>query len=217
MVGTPNVFAAPDTVGIFLSQDQGATWTAQAATGTSSTTYGGYAFHMAVHPDSPGDGMADTVYFGTLAQVRSTDAGASFGPSRPPCTLIPTPGDSPSSPGSATRVYCGNDGGIFMSSDGFNFGPLNSGGLPNRSVLQPRCQTRRNRERHTWRAPGQRRSYHSGRAPALPGMRAWAVMVSTSRTTGSSQHRPTPGATEISLPQPRTEFLCRDHATVHTS
>ena len=128
MVGTPNVFATPDTVGVFLSQDQGSTWTAQAATGTSSTTYGGYAFHMAVDPDSPGDGVADTIYFGTLAQVRSTDAGATF------TGLTGLHADTHTwafakRSGSATIIFCGNDGGIFMSTDGVNFSSLNGGGL----------------------------------------------------------------------------------------
>ena len=112
MVGTPNVFGTPDTVGVFLSQDQGSTWTARAATGTSSTTYGGYAFHMAVDPDSPGDGVGDIIYFGTLAQVRSTDAGATFG------GLTGLHADTHTwafakQSGSPTIIFCGNDGGIF--------------------------------------------------------------------------------------------------------
>jgi hypothetical protein len=126
MVGTPNVFATPDTVGVFLSQDQGNTWTARAATGTSFTTYGGYAFHMAVHPDSPGDGIGDTIYFGTLAQVRSTDAGANFAPVNNLHADTHTWGFAKGSP---TLVYCGNDGGIFVSSDGINFSSRNDGGL----------------------------------------------------------------------------------------
>ena len=128
MVGTPNVFANPDTVGLFLSQDQGSTWTARAATGTSSTTYGGYAFHLAVDPDSPGDGVGDIIYFGTLAQVRSTDAGASFaGVSGLHADTHTWAFAKP--PASAAIVYCGNDGGIFNSTDGTNFDSLNAGGL----------------------------------------------------------------------------------------
>ncbi len=128
MVGTPNVFANPDTIGLLLSQDQGATWTAQTATGTSSTTYGGYAFHIAVDPDSPGNGISDTIYFGTLAQVRSTDAGGSFAPVNNLHADTHTWGFAKQS-GSPTVIYCGNDGGIFMSTDGVNFNSLNSGGL----------------------------------------------------------------------------------------
>ncbi|HEX7359966.1 MAG TPA: choice-of-anchor D domain-containing protein [Bryobacteraceae bacterium] len=128
MVGNPNVFGNPDLVGLFLSQDQGNTWTAQAATGTSSTTYGGYAFHIAVDPDSPGDGIGDTIYFGTLAQLRSTDAGASFANLSNLHADTHTWGFAKQS-ASPSIVYCGNDGGIFMSTDGVNFSSLNAGGL----------------------------------------------------------------------------------------
>ncbi len=128
MVGTPNVFGSPDTVGVFLSQDQGATWTARAATGTASTTYGGYAFHMAVDPNSPGDGVGDIIYFGTLSQVRSTDAGASF------AGTTGLHADTHTwafvkQPGPPAVTFCGNDGGIFKSTDGVNFSSLNGGGL----------------------------------------------------------------------------------------
>src|ERR1700758_3869835 len=128
MVGIPNVFGPPDTVGLFLSQDKGATWTTRAATGTSSTTYGGYAFHLAVDPDSPGDGVGDIIYFGTLTQVRSTDAGATFGGTTGlhADTHTWAFAKRPSLP---TLTFCGNDGGIFNSADGVNFGSLNDGGL----------------------------------------------------------------------------------------
>jgi photosystem II stability/assembly factor-like uncharacterized protein len=128
MVGTPNVFGNPDTVGLFLSQDQGSTWTAQAATGTSSTTYGGYAFHLAVDPDSPGDGVGDIIYFGTLAQVRSTDAGATFAGTTGLHADTHTWAFAKPS-GSSAVVYCGNDGGIFKSTNGINFSSLNDGGF----------------------------------------------------------------------------------------
>jgi photosystem II stability/assembly factor-like uncharacterized protein len=128
MVGTPNVFGNPDTVGVFLSQDQGSTWTARSTTGTGSTSYGGYAFHLAVDPDSPGDGVGDIIYFGTLAQVRSTDAGASFAgvSGLHADTHTWAFAKQPSLP---AIVYCGNDGGIFNSTDGTNFNSLNAGGL----------------------------------------------------------------------------------------
>ena len=128
MVGTPNVFGSLDTVGVFLSQDQGGTWIAQAATGITSTSYGGYAFHMAVDPDSPGDGVGDIIYFGALAQVRSTDAGASFSGLTGLHADTHTWGFAKQS-GSSTIIFCGNDGGIFQSTDGINFSSLNGGGL----------------------------------------------------------------------------------------
>jgi photosystem II stability/assembly factor-like uncharacterized protein len=128
MVGTPNVFGHLDTAGVFLSQDQGGTWTAQAATGIVATSYGGYAFEMAVDPDSPGDGVSDIIYFGTLAQVKSTDAGATF------ANLTGLHADTHAwgfakQPPFPTIIYCGNDGGIFKSTGGLAFSSLNGGGL----------------------------------------------------------------------------------------
>ena len=61
-----------------------------------------------VDPDSPGDGVGDTIYFGTLAQVRSTDAGASFAPVNNLHSDTHTWGFAKQS-GSPTLVYCGND------------------------------------------------------------------------------------------------------------
>ena len=39
---------------------------------------GGYSFHIAVDPGSPGDGTNDRIYFGVVGQARSTNSGASF-------------------------------------------------------------------------------------------------------------------------------------------
>jgi hypothetical protein len=117
----------PDPVGVFLSTDQGATWTQQAASGVSGTTYGGYALHMAVDPASPGDGINDILYFGCQNQFTSSNSGASFtgisvGHSDTHTwTLVP-------GSGGATTVYCGCDGGIFTNATGSWVG-LNKGGL----------------------------------------------------------------------------------------
>ena len=69
---------APDPVGVFISTNQGGTWTQQAATGMPTSTQGGYSFHMAVDPASPGDGINDIIYFGTVGQAKSTNSGVSF-------------------------------------------------------------------------------------------------------------------------------------------
>src|SRR5262249_46484036 len=61
---------APDPVGLFMSTDQGTTWTQRAATGMPTGTQGGYSFHMAVDPASPGDGANDIIYFGAIGQAR---------------------------------------------------------------------------------------------------------------------------------------------------
>jgi hypothetical protein len=126
MAGTYN--STPDPVGVFLSKDQGGTWTKQAAAGVSGTTYGGYALDMAVDPASPGDGVNDIIYFGCLGQFTSTDSGATFAgisvghADTHTWTLVPQPG------GGSTIVYCGCDGGIFTNATGTWTG-LNKGGL----------------------------------------------------------------------------------------
>ena len=88
----------PDPIGVFLSKDQGVTWTKQASTGLSGTTYGGYALHMVVDPSSPGDGSNDIIYFGCQNQFRSNDSGTTFSgfsaghPDTHTWTLVPQSG-----------------------------------------------------------------------------------------------------------------------------
>lgn len=120
----------PDPLGVFMSTDQGATWTQRAATGMPGTTFGGYCLAIAVDPASPGDGANDIIYFGDSAQARSTDSAASFS------TLTGLHADThawafsrPAAP-APTVVYSGTDGGINRSTDdGATWDPLNEGGL----------------------------------------------------------------------------------------
>ncbi|MEU4195424.1 choice-of-anchor D domain-containing protein [Kribbella sp. NPDC026611] len=121
---------APDPVGLFMSTDQGATWTQRSATGMPTNTQGGYSFHFAVDPASPGDGSGDIIYFGCVGQARSTDAGATFTgmaglhPDTHAWAFSRQPAPAPST------VYCGNDGGISRSTDGGStWTSLTSGGL----------------------------------------------------------------------------------------
>lgn len=121
---------APDPVGVFLSTNQGGTWTQQAATGMPTRTQGGYSFHMAVDPASPGDGINDIIYFGTVGQAKSTNSGASFSAlsvlhaDTHAWAFVPQPSPTPS------IVYSGNDGGLDKSVDGgATWTALNSGGL----------------------------------------------------------------------------------------
>src|SRR5215469_193948 len=120
---------APDPVGFFLSTNGGATWSQQSANNMPGNTQGGYSFHFAVDPASPGDGVNDIIYFGAVTQARSTDSGQNFSglnglhADTHSWAFVPQPGGLPST------VYSGNDGGIFVSTDGTNFTSLNSGGL----------------------------------------------------------------------------------------
>src|SRR5215469_1998992 len=120
---------APDPVGFFVSTDRGATWTQQSATNMPTRTQGSYSFHFAVDPASPGDGVNDIIYFGAVTQARSVDSGQTFSglnglhPDTHSWAFVPQPG------GGQSTVYSGNDGGIFVSTDGTNFSSLNSGGL----------------------------------------------------------------------------------------
>jgi photosystem II stability/assembly factor-like uncharacterized protein len=108
----------PDPVGLFVSINQGATWTKQAATNMTfndTTTYGGYCTTLAVDPTSPGDGKKDVLLFGCRDQGRSKDSGASF------TRLSGLHPDTHSwcySPSAPATVYCGTDGGVARSDDG---------------------------------------------------------------------------------------------------
>jgi hypothetical protein len=121
---------APNPVGLFMSTDQGATWTQRTATGIPTTTYGGYCLLIAVDPASPGDGKHDIIYLGDISQAVSTDSGNTFSSisgvhsDTHAFAFIPQP--SPSS----SIVLCGTDGGLVLSSDtGSSWSTLNTGGL----------------------------------------------------------------------------------------
>jgi photosystem II stability/assembly factor-like uncharacterized protein len=121
---------APDPVGVFLSTDQGATWTQRTATGMPTRTQGGYSFHMAVDPGSPGDGANDVIYFGAVGHAISTDSGSTFTglaglhADNHSWAFFPQPSPTPS------VVFCGNDGGLYRSTDGgATWASLSAGGL----------------------------------------------------------------------------------------
>lgn len=121
---------APDPVGVFLSTDQGATWAQRAATGMPTGTQGGYSFHMAVDPGSPGNGANDIIDFGAIGHARSTDSGNTFNPlpglhaDNHSWAYFPQPAPAPS------IVFCGNDGGLYRSTDGgATWVSLSGGGL----------------------------------------------------------------------------------------
>ena len=120
-----------------MSIDQGVNWTLQTppgsgippGTGMPLNTQGGYSFHMAVDPASPGDGVNDVIYLGAVGQARSTDSGKTFAGLNLLHADTHAWAFSPQ-PGPFSIVYCGNDGGIYKATGGsLNFASLNAGGL----------------------------------------------------------------------------------------
>ena len=111
--------SAPDPVGVFMSTDQGNTWTQRSATGVPTNSQGGYSIQMDIDPASPGDGANDILYFGAVGLARSDDSGATFTNisngihpdfhSKFQFVLQPPPNPS--------VVFAGNDGGFFRSDD----------------------------------------------------------------------------------------------------
>ena len=131
-IGHANRNSTPDPIGVFMSTNQGATWTQQAAAGAAiGTTFGGYCLTLAVDPASPGDGANDVLFLGTQNQQRSADSGANFS-SVSAGLHVDTHAwgfFQPPAP-ATTTIYCGNDGGIFRSTDdGASWTALNSGGF----------------------------------------------------------------------------------------
>ena len=133
MEGTPvagKPTDAPNPVGLFMSTDQGATWTQRTASGIPTTTYGGYCLLIAVDPASPGDGKNDIIYFADISQAVSTDSGNNFAgisgghSDTHALAFIPQPGAS------SSIVLCGSDGGLVKSTGpGSSWTTLNAGGL----------------------------------------------------------------------------------------
>ncbi len=115
-----------NAIGIYLSIDQGATWSQQSVNNPPKPQ-SDYAFHMAVDPGSPGDGINDTIYLGGVGQARSDDSGNNFvsiskglHADTHAWAFVRQPSPTPS------IVYCGNDGGLFKSIDkGSTWIPLN--------------------------------------------------------------------------------------------
>jgi photosystem II stability/assembly factor-like uncharacterized protein len=122
---------ALDPVGLFVSTDQGRTWSQQAASGMSAlgTTQVGFCLALAVDPASPGDGANDVLFLGCVRQGRSTDSGRNF------TQLFGLHSDthawgffSPPAP-APTIVYCVTDGGVWRADSGVSFFSRNGGGF----------------------------------------------------------------------------------------
>jgi photosystem II stability/assembly factor-like uncharacterized protein len=97
---------------------------------TSTNTQGGYSFHMAVDPGSPGDGANDIIYFGAVGLAKSTNSGGSFSSLAVPHSDCHAWAFFPRPSPTASIVYNGNDGGLTRSTDGgATWTPLAGGGL----------------------------------------------------------------------------------------
>ena len=115
-----------DPVGLFMSTNQGASWTQRTATNMPTRTQGGYSFHMAVDPASPGDGANDIIYFGTVGQARSNDSGNSFTPLSGIHADTHAWGFAQNPSPTPTTIFVGTDGGINFSTNGTTWKSLNN-------------------------------------------------------------------------------------------
>ena len=103
--------------------------------------------------------------FGCLSQFRSTDSGATFSPmsvghaDTHTWTMVPQPG------GAKTVMYCGCDGGMFVSTDaGGTWKPKNKGGLQTGLFYNIAIKPDPGASRHGWRAAGQSNPNNGWRA-----------------------------------------------------
>jgi len=97
---------AGGTLGIYRSDDAGATWTTTAAPSFQST-YGWYLNVAAVHPTN-----ADIAFFGGLSFQKTANAGVSYASASPP-----HPDNHAIAFDAAGNLLVGNDGGFNRSTD----------------------------------------------------------------------------------------------------
>jgi hypothetical protein len=103
---------------LYTSASPLTSWTSVPVASPPEPAYGFYDFSFSVAPNSPGDGLADIMFFGSVGLFRSTDGGRTwagdgsgfhadqhayaFSPAIPPAGTVPV-------------MYLGCDGGIAMS------------------------------------------------------------------------------------------------------
>ena len=106
-----------DPLGIFMSTDQGMTWTRRTATGIGGCQCF-FTLEMGVDPASPGNGANDILYWGGTGLYRSADSGNNFAnvSNGQHVDAHATPVFF-RRPGLPSLVYVGNDGGIYRSED----------------------------------------------------------------------------------------------------
>ncbi len=95
------------TLGVYRSNDGGATWSNLTGVGSYQSTYGWYLCTSVVHPTNP-----DIFFAGGFSLRRTQDGGASWTTNTPPhVDLHALEFDA------SGRLWCGNDGGVHRSSN----------------------------------------------------------------------------------------------------
>ena len=95
------------TLGVYRSDDGGASWTNLSAVGSYQASYGWYLCTSVVHPTNP-----DVFFAGGFSLRRSQDGGNSWATVTPPhVDLHALEFDA------SGRLWCGNDGGVHRSSN----------------------------------------------------------------------------------------------------
>ena len=184
---------APDPVGLFLSTDAGSDLDpADRDRACRRAPRAATASTSAVDPASPGDGEQRHDLRRCVGQARSTNSGTTFTglsglhADTHAWAFVRQPSPTPST------VYCGNDGGIFRSTDdGATWVALQRRRPADRPVLQPRCRAGQRRQRCSW---ARCRTTVSRRPPARParaGTARRAVTAGTSRSTVARHRGPT--------------------------
>ena len=150
-------------------------------------TQGGYSFHMAVDPASPGDGANDIIYLGAVAPgaldgLRREFHHVSPVPRRPPRRhsvlgvrsaarrrpVDPSQYSAAPMAGSTGRPTAAPTGTLYGT------GRSTRGGLQTTLFYNMAVQARRDRQRHARRRPGQRRADHLGsRRPRVEQPAGW--------------------------------------------
>ena len=185
------------------STDQGLTWTLQTphnagippGVGMPLNTQGGYSFHMAVDPASPGDGINDIIYFGAVGQARSTDSGLTFTALSGTARRHACVGVRAAAGSLLRSSIAAMTAGSIKGTGGTAFTSLNGGGL--QTALFYNLDVKRDATASVTLGALQDNGIvtNAPPPPSRPGRMGSAATVSTSRTTGRTRRRSTAGAT----------------------
>lgn len=108
------------TLGVYRSDDAGATWAQQAGFGNLQATYGWYLSVVTVHPTDP-----DLVWFGGLNLRRTTTGGGNWETANPPHVDV----HAIEWTSDGQRLIVADDGGVHESPTGGSFWQIRNNGL----------------------------------------------------------------------------------------